>query len=91
MKSEIVKAMGLSMTGAEAALGSARPAPSALLNGRASLSPEMALRIEKVFGVSMYTMLRMRTSYDIALIREREDEIDLDPVEARVARACVAT
>ena len=85
VKSEIVEAAGLSVTGAAAALGVTRPALSALLNERASLSPEMALRIEKVFGVSMDTLLRMQTSYDIARTREREDEIDLAPFETRVA------
>ena len=85
VKSEIVEAAGLSVTGAAAALGVTRPALSALLNERASLSPEMALRIEKVFGVSMDTLLRMQTSYDIARTREREDEIDLVPFETRVA------
>ncbi len=85
VKSEIVEAMDLSVTGAAAALGVTRPALSALLNERASLSPEMALRIEKVFGVSMDTLLRMQTSYDIARTREREGEIDLVPFERRVA------
>ncbi len=85
VKSEIVEAMGLSVTGAASALGVTRPALSALLNERASLSPEMALRIEKVFGVSMDTLLRMQTGYDIARTREREDEIDLVPFGRRVA------
>ena len=49
MKSEIVEALGLSVTGAARVLGVTRPALSALLNERASLSPEMALRIEKAF------------------------------------------
>lgn len=43
----------------------------------------MALRIEKVFGMSVDTLLRMQTSHDIA--RTREDEINLVPVEARVS------
>ena len=85
VKSEIVEAVGLTVTGAAAALGVTRPALSALLNERASLSPEMALRIEKVFGVSMDTLLRMQTSYDIARTRERENKIDLVPFERRVA------
>lgn len=85
VKSEIIEAMGLSVTGAASALGVTRPALSALLNERASLSPKMALRIEKVFGVSMDTLLRMQTSYDIARTRQREDEIDLVPFERRVA------
>ncbi len=85
VKSEIVEATGLSVTGAASVLGVTRPALSALLNERASLSPEMALRIEKVFGVSMDTLLRMQISYDIARTRERENEIDLVPFETRVA------
>ena len=85
VKSEIVEATGMSVTAAASALGVTRPALSALLNERSSLSPEMALRIEKVFGVSMDTLLHMQTSYDIARTREREDEIDLVPVETRVA------
>ena len=42
VKSEIVEALGLSVTGAARVLGVTRPALSALLNERASLSPEMA-------------------------------------------------
>ena len=77
VKSEIVEALGLSVTRAAQVLGVTRPALSALLNERASLSPEMALRIEKAFGVSMETLMRMQTSYDIARTREREADIKL--------------
>lgn len=72
IKSEVVEPLGLSVTGAAAALGVTRPALSALLNGRASLSSEMALRIEKAFGPRMDTLLRMQTAYEIA--RARLDE-----------------
>ncbi len=85
VKSEIVEAMGLSVTKAARALGVSRPALSALLNERASLSPEMALRIEKVFGVSMDTLLRMQTSYDIARTRMRAGEIELVPFKEQFA------
>ena len=84
VKSEIVEALGLSVTRAAQVLGVTRPALSALLNERAHLSPEMALRIEKAFGVSMDTLMRMQNSYDIALARKREDEIDLAPFEAHL-------
>jgi addiction module HigA family antidote len=57
------------------ALGVTRPALSALINQRASLSSEMALRIEKAFGVSKDTLMRMQNSYDIAKARLREHEI----------------
>ena len=84
VKSEIVEALGLSVTRAAQVLGVTRPALSALLNERAHLSPEMALRIEKAFGVSMDTLMRMQNSYDIAQARKREDEIDLAPFEAHL-------
>ena len=85
VKREIVEAMGLSVTRAAVVLGVTRPALSALLNERAKLSPEMALRIEKVFGGLMDTLLRMQTSYDIAQTRKREGDIELVPFEEQVA------
>jgi len=84
VKREIVDAPDLSVTRAALALGVTRPALSALLNERAHLSPEMALRIEKVFGVSMDTLMRMQNSYDTARTRRREDEIDLAPFRAQI-------
>ena len=52
-----------------------RPALSNLLNGKADLSGDMALRIEKAFGVKMDTLMRMQASYDIAQTRKREKQI----------------
>ncbi len=75
---EIITELGLSVTGAAEVLGVTRPAVSAVLNGRASLSPEMALRIEKAFGVSMDTLMRMQINFDIAQTRGREDQINVD-------------
>ena len=85
VKSEIIEALDLTVTGAARTLGVTRPALSALLNERARLSPEMALRIEKAFGVSMDTLMRMQTSYDIARVRRREHNIKLVPFEGHVA------
>lgn len=75
IKHEIIEPYGLSVTDAAGVLGITRPALSALLNERAALSPEMALRIEKAFGVSMDTLMRMQNSFDIAQARKREGEI----------------
>jgi addiction module HigA family antidote len=83
VKSEIVEALGLSVTDAAQALGVTRAALSALLNERAHLSPEMALRIEKAFGVSMDTLMRMQNSYDIAQTRKREGEITVVPFKGK--------
>lgn len=78
VKHEVLKPLGLSVTEAADALGVTRPALSALLNERAHLSPEMAIRIEKAFGVSMETLMRMQNSYDIAQARKREAEIKVE-------------
>ncbi len=75
IRTEIIEPVGLTVTAAAEVLGVTRPAFSSLLNGRSSLSPEMALRIEKAFGPTMDTLLRMQTSYDIARTRKRENRI----------------
>jgi addiction module HigA family antidote len=78
VKAEILGPLGLSVTDAAQALGVTRPALSALLNQRARLSPEMALRIEKAFGVRMDTLMLMQNSYDIGQARMREREIKVE-------------
>lgn len=77
IRHEIIAPLGLSVTAAAAALGVTRAALSALLNQRASLSPEMALRLEKAFGISMDTLMRMQNSHDIASMRQRAETIDV--------------
>ena len=75
IRTEIIEPVGLTVTAAAAALRVSRPALSSLLNGKAGLSGEMALRIEKGFGVRMDTLMRMQSAYDIAHARKREHEI----------------
>lgn len=75
IRTEIIDPSGLSVTAAASALHVSRPALSSLLNGKADLSGEMALRIEKGFGVKMDTLMRMQSAYDIAKTRRREKEI----------------
>src|SRR5436190_16196763 len=75
VKHEIIEPVGLSVTAAAQILGVTRATLSTLLNERASLSPEMALRIEKAFGVSMDTLMRMQNSYDIVQARRRAGQI----------------
>src|SRR5271154_3661299 len=75
IRTEIVEPAGLSVTDAAKALQVSRPALSSLLNGRADLSGDMALRIEKAFGVKMDTLMRMQSSFDIARTRLREGQI----------------
>src|ERR1700690_2372965 len=75
IRTEIVEAAGLTVTAAAKALRVSRPTLSSLLNGKADLSGDMALRIEKAFGVKMDTLMRMQSSYDIAQTRKREKQI----------------
>jgi antitoxin HigA-1 len=77
IKTEIIEAYNLSVTAAAKILKVSRPTLSTLLNGHASLSGDMALRIEKAFGVNMETLMRMQSSYDIAQTRQREGAIHL--------------
>lgn len=87
IKHEIIEPLGLSVTAAAEVLGVTRATLSTLLNERAHLSPEMALRIEKAFGVSMDTLMRMQNSYDIAQTRKREGEINVAPYRGGADRA----
>jgi addiction module HigA family antidote len=75
IRTEIIEPVGLSVTDAAKALQVSRPALSSLLNSRADLSGDMALRIEKAFGVRMDTLIRMQSSYNIAQTRKREKNI----------------
>ncbi len=77
IRTEIVAAAGLSVTAAAEALGVSRPALSSLLNGKAGLSGDMALRLEKAFGVKMETLMRMQSSYEINRTRKREKQINV--------------
>jgi addiction module HigA family antidote len=77
IRTEILEPHGLTVTAAAAALGVGRPALSNLLNGNADLSGEMALRIEKAFGIRMDTLLRMQSAYDIWRTRQLEHEIEV--------------
>ena len=84
IRTEIIEPAGLSVTAAAAALNVSRPALSSLVNSKADLSGDMALRIEKAFGVKMDTLMRMQASYDIAQTRKREKQIHIKRVSQLV-------
>ena len=76
IRTEIIEELGLNVTRVAEILGIRRATLSDLLNGHAALSPEMARRIEKVFGVGMDMLLRMQAWHDASQMRARADEID---------------
>jgi addiction module HigA family antidote len=77
VRTEILDELGLSISRAAAILGVRRATLSDMVNENAALSPEMALRIEKAFGVSMDTLLRMQAWYDTHAMRQHEAEIEV--------------
>lgn len=81
IRTEVIEDLGLSITRAATILGVRRATLSDLLNGHASLSPEMALRIEKAFQVSMDLLLRMQAWYDATQMRAREHEVHVQRYE----------
>ena len=87
VKSEVIAPLGLTVACAAGVLGVSRPALSAFLNGRSDLSGNMALRIEKAFGVEMDTLMRMQASFDIARTRRREGDVRVEPYRPPAARA----
>jgi addiction module HigA family antidote len=78
IRTEIVEALGLNVSQAAGILKVRRATLSDLLHGKAALTPEMALRIEKAFGPDMNHLLRMQLAYDVARTREREQDIAVE-------------
>ena len=74
--------MGLTITAAAAALGVTRTTLSELVNEKRGISPEMAVRLSKVFGGSAETWLTQQAHYDLAQVRA--DRIKLKRVELTV-------
>ena len=66
------------MTAAAEALGVTRKALSDLLNGHTGVSPEMAIRLEKVFGSTADTWLRMQMQRDLWEARQRAGKIKVN-------------
>ncbi|MGO9739954.1 MAG: HigA family addiction module antitoxin [Roseiarcus sp.] len=77
VREEILEPLNLSITLAAEALGVRRATLSDVANGKAAVSAEMALRIEKAFGFSMDTLLRMQAMADAYEMRRRADAIDV--------------
>ena len=82
LRTEVIEPHQLSVTRAATMLGVRRATLSDLLNGKAALSPEMALRFEKAFDISMDFMLRMQALYDAAQMRRREKEIGVGRIRS---------
>ena len=69
--------LGLSVTDAAKALGVSRQALSNLVNCRARISGDMAVRLAKAFGSTTETWIRLQAAYDVSQAQAREDRIDV--------------
>ncbi len=79
IREEILDELGLTVSEAAKVLDVRRATLSDLINGNAALSAEMALRIEKAFGVKMETLLNMQAWHDPYTMRQRAGEITIKP------------
>ncbi len=77
VREEVLEPLGLSVTEAAGILGVRRATLSDLINEKGGLSPEMALRLEKAFDVSMDQLLAMQAWYDAADMRKNADNVDV--------------
>ncbi len=77
--------LGLNVTDGAKVLGVSRQALSNLVNGRARMSSEMAIRLAKAFGSTTETWIRLQTAYDVVQAQAREDEIEIEPYEPQPA------
>lgn len=79
LKTEVIEPAGVEINDIAENFRVSRQAISAVLNGRAALTAQMALRFERAFGVKAATLLRMQARYDLARAHEIVDE---EPIRA---------
>lgn len=75
VRQECLEPLGLTVTEGATALGVSRQALNNVVNGKAGVSAEMAVRLAAAFGGGAEAWLRMQASYDLAQVRTREAEI----------------
>ena len=82
LRTEIVEPHGLTVSAAAEKLGVSRQAMSSPLNGRAGISAEMAIRLEKACGLRADSLLRMQAAHDLAEARRHEKDIKVEKIAA---------
>jgi antitoxin HigA-1 len=78
IKELCLEPLGLTVTRAAQALGVSRKTLSAILNGRAGVSPEMAIRLSMAFDTSAESWLNQQVQYDLWLARQRQQEFKVE-------------
>jgi len=75
IRNACLEPLGLTVTEGAKVLGVTRQALNNVVNGKAAISPEMAIRLSKAFGSTPETWLRMQLAYDLAAARKDESKI----------------
>jgi len=78
LKELCLEPLGLTVTRAAEALGVSRKTLSAILNGRAGISPEMAIRLSMAFDTSAESWLNQQTQYDLWLARQNQQALKVE-------------
>lgn len=81
IKYECLEALSLSVTKGAEILGVSRQTLSNLISGHTNITPEMAIRLEKAFGGTAESWLRMQLAYDLAQIQKKSASIDVKRYE----------
>lgn len=81
LKEAIVEELGLSVTAAARGLGVSRKQLSLVLNEKAGISPEMAIRLEKGIGSTAEHWLRLQMAFDLAKAQARSEGIEVKKLE----------
>jgi addiction module HigA family antidote len=75
VRQDCIEPLALTITEAARVLGITRQALNNLVNGKAGISPEMAVRLSKAFGGSAEMWLRLQVNYDLAQINQERIDI----------------
>jgi addiction module HigA family antidote len=82
IKELCLEPLGISVTAAAKGLGVSRKTLSALLNGRAGVSPEMAIRLSIAFDTSAESWLNQQSQYDLWRAEQHRDDLQVTRLSA---------
>jgi antitoxin HigA-1 len=83
VRHDCLEPLGLTVTDGARVLGVSRQALNSLVNGKAGISPEMAIRLDKAFGGTADAWLALQTAYDLAQAKKSASNITVKRYVAR--------
>lgn len=86
VRHDCLEPLGLTITEGAKVLGVSRQALNSLVNGKAGVSPEMAIRLDKAFGGTADAWLALQTAYDLIRAKKTADKIAVKRYVARPRR-----